>query len=126
MRLYARHLIAVLDRSTRIFDKASVAASRKGGNMNALDQACVYWGDKVQYDGSQSEGIPHPAKRYTLVGRFHHRMAGVYHYMIGAMTQCQTAAEGGDPNEGADAISTIAQATRMMHRLNADAHRQSR
>jgi hypothetical protein len=123
---YAFRLVPIIDRSLRVFNRGAAEASRNSGSQDALDRACIFWGAKVEYVQGQMEGVPHVSRWYQPVGRLHHRAAGVYHAMLGSMSQCQTAAEGSDAGAMASAVAQIGESAARMRRLAADVHRMAR
>jgi hypothetical protein len=71
---------------------------------------------------ARADGVPHPYAWYSPVGTFHHRVMGTYHYMLGALEQCQTAGDTQDSAEAAGAISDVATAASQLHRVDGRAH----
>jgi hypothetical protein len=112
---YAARIVPVMDRSTHIFDGASHGIASANGNFNALQQQCSYWGPKVQTIEAEYEGIPHPFVWWTPAGTLHHQVSGDYHYMLGAIQNCQEAIQGTDSDASAVAVSQIAAAAQNLH-----------
>jgi hypothetical protein len=47
---------------------------------------------------------------------------GVYHYMLGALEQCQTSGDTQDSAEAAGSIADVATAARQLHQVDGQAH----
>jgi hypothetical protein len=112
---YAARIVPVMDRSSRIFDGAAKGVASANGDFNALQQSCTYWGPKVQTIESEYEGIPHPFLWWTPAGTLHHQVSGDYHYMLGAIQNCEEAVQGTDSDASSVAVSQIAAAARNLH-----------
>jgi hypothetical protein len=112
---YAARIVPVMDRSTHIFDGAARRAASVNGNFNALEQSCSYWGGKVETIEAAYEGIPHPYVWWTPAGTLHHQVSGVYHYMLGAIQNCQESVQATDTGASSSAISEMATAARNLH-----------
>jgi hypothetical protein len=111
---YAVKLVPVLVKSAGVFDRASTAAATAASN-DALSNVCDSFGDKVTFQESFFEGVPHPAAWYTDVGHLHHSVAGVYHDMLGAIQLCQTATSNQDSSSAAFAVSDMGRAAAHLH-----------
>jgi len=96
---YAARIVPVIDRSTRIFDGAARGATSANGDFNALESACSYWGGKVQTSDAEYEGVPHPYVWWSPAGTLHHQVSGVFHYMLGAIQNCQESVQATDSGE---------------------------
>lgn len=114
---YAARIVPVLDRSTRLFDGAARAVASVNGNFNKLQQTCSYWGGKVLTIDAAYEGIPHPYPWYSPTGTLHHQVSGVFHYMLGAIQNCQEAVQATDSGASSTAVSQMATAARNLHNL---------
>ncbi|MGH2443159.1 MAG: hypothetical protein ACRDFX_08355, partial [Chloroflexota bacterium] len=91
---YARGLRPVLARSRPLFDR--VAAATTSSSLSGLAQVCNSYGSMVSIAEYQADGVPHSGYWYQPVPRLHHRLFGIYHDMLGAMQDCQTAASNQD------------------------------
>jgi hypothetical protein len=111
----------VLDVSVRTFDKASSAVSTSP-DLSQLVPLCTNYGNTITMQEARADGIPHPYAWYTPVGTLHHEMMGVYHYMLGALEQCQTAGDTQDSAEAAGSIADVATAARQLHQLDGRTH----
>lgn len=99
--VYAGRIVAVLDSSAPVFDQAaSRASSTQGPDLADL---CNQYGSEINILESQFEGVPHPYAWYSRAGWLHHTNAGVFHQMLGALQQCQTAVS----NDDAAAVSAV-------------------
>jgi hypothetical protein len=112
---YAARIVPVMDRSTHIFDGAARAAASANGDFNALQRSCSYWGGKVETISGAYEGVPHPYAWWTPSGTLHHTVSGVYHYMLGAIQNCQESVQATDSAASSTAISQMAAAARSLH-----------
>ncbi len=112
---YAARIVPVIDRSTRIFDGAARGATSANGDFNALESACSYWGGKVQTSDAEYEGVPHPYVWWSPAGTLHHQVSGVFHYMLGAIQNCQESVQATDSGESSTAISQMAAAAQNLH-----------
>jgi hypothetical protein len=112
---YAARIVPVLDRSTHIFDAAARGAASANPNFDALQQSCSSSGGKAVSIEAQYEGVPHPYVWWTPAGTLHHQVSGVYHYMLGAIQNCQEAVQATDTDASSAAISQMATAARNLH-----------
>lgn len=112
---YAARIVPVIDRSTHIFDGAARAVASVNGNFNALETSCSYWGGKVETIEGAYEGVPHPYAWWTPSGTLHHQVSGVYHYMLGAIQNCQESVQATDSAASSTAISQMAAAAQSLH-----------
>ena len=114
-KTYAAHIVPLLDRSARVFDTAAHAAASAGGNFGSLQQLCSYWGGKVEANQQAYEGVPHPYVWWSPVGTLHHRVSGIFHYMLGAIQNCQEAVQATDSPLSDQATSQMASAAQQLH-----------
>jgi hypothetical protein len=112
---YAAQIVPVIDRSTHIFDAAARDVASANGNFDALQQSCSSWGGKAISIEAQYEGIPHPYVWWTPAGTLHHQVSGVYHYMLGAIQNCQEAVQATDSDASSAAISQMTTAAQDLH-----------
>lgn len=119
LQRYARSLLPYLNQSAPVFDRAAAAAASQAS-------ACDSYGNQVSILESYADGVPHPAPWYKPVGTLHHTTFGVYHYMLGAIAACQTAAAGGDSGGTASAVTDMHVAAVQMHNLIAEVRQDSR
>jgi hypothetical protein len=112
---YAARIVPVIDRSTHIFDAAARGVASANGNFDALQQSCSYWGGKAVSIEAQYEGVPHPYVWWTPAGTLHHQVSGVYHYMLGAIQNCQEAVQATDSDASSAAVSQMTTAAHNLH-----------
>lgn len=112
---FARHVLPTLYRATPVFDRAAGDAANASGDLTALQQVCSNYGTRITTLAAQVEGVPHPWAWYTAAGTWRHDLIGVYHYMLGALQQCETAASDGDGASAGSAISDIGAAAQQLH-----------
>lgn len=112
---YAARIVPVIDRSTRVFDAAARGAASANSDFNALEQSCSYWGGKVVAIEASYEGIPHPYVWWTPAGTLHHQVSGVFHYMLGAIQNCEESVQSTDAGASASALAEMATAARKLH-----------
>ncbi|HEX6507030.1 MAG TPA: hypothetical protein VF221_05295 [Chloroflexota bacterium] len=112
---YAASIVPTLDRSARMFDQAAGAAASASANFDSLQQSCTYWGTKIDAASIQYEGIPHPYVWWSPAGTLHHQTSGIYHYMLGAIQNCQEAVQATDSDAAATAVSQMASGAHSMH-----------
>lgn len=112
---YAARIVPTLDRSARIFDGAARGIASANGDFTSLQRACTYWGDKVQATQAQYDGIPHQFIWWTPAGALHHRVSGAYHYMQGAIQNCQEAVQATDSGVASDAVSQVQAGAGSLH-----------
>lgn len=104
--------------SARTFGRAT--SSVNGADVSQLGSLCGAFNSQVDLLQQEYTGIPYSRAWYTKVGTMHHWIEGLYHTMLGALQQCQTAASNQDYNAAATAKSDMAwAATRMQQQ---DAH----
>ena len=111
---YAVQILPVLDRSVVEFDRA-VADASGIADPSALDGACGNHGTQVNILASYFDGVPHPWPWYSALGSLHHDAMGAYHYMLGALQACQTAASSGDGTGIQSSVSDMSAAAAQMH-----------
>lgn len=116
-RAYARHILPVLDMSTRTFNRA-VAATNAAG-VSQLGSVCGNFNGQVDLLQQEYTGIPYSRAWYTRVGTMHHWIEGLYHTMLGALQQCQTAASNTDYGAAATAKADMASVTSQMQQKDA-------
>lgn len=109
---YAKQVLPLLDMSVRMFGQASSATG--GAGFSQLGGVCGRYNGQVDLLQQEYSGIPYAESWYTYVGSLHHNIEGVYHYMLGALQQCQTAVANGDYNAAATAKSDISTAAAQM------------
>lgn len=114
-KAYAAQIVPVMDRTTHIFDGAARAVALVSSNFDTLQQSCSYWGGRVEAAAGEYEGVPHPFVWYSPAGTLHHQVSGVYHYMLGAIQNCQEAVQATDSGASATAISQMAAAAQDLH-----------
>ena len=114
---YAARIVPVIDRSTHIFDSAASRVASSNGDFNALQRSCSYWGGKVDSIDAAYEGVPHPYVWWTPAGTLHHRVSGIFHYMLGAIQNCQESVQATDSAQSASAISDMSTAARDLHNV---------
>jgi hypothetical protein len=114
-KVYAARIVPVMDRSSRVFDGAVHAVSAASGNFDTLQRSCSYWGGRVEAIEGEYEGVPHPYLWWTPAGTLHHQVSGIYHYMLGAIQNCQEAVQATDSSASSAAISEMATAARNLH-----------
>jgi hypothetical protein len=112
---YAASIVPTLARTASAFDQAAGAASRAAGNFDALQAQCTSWGSKILALETQYEGIPHPYVWWSPAGTLHHQTSGIFHYMLGAIQNCQEAIQSSDSDGAATAVSQMATGARDMH-----------
>jgi hypothetical protein len=118
---YAAQLVPVLDASVRLFDQTSSGVSTSA-DLSQLVPLCTNDGNQIATLETRADGVPHPYAWYSPVGTFHHQVLGVYHYMLGALEQCQTAGDSQDSAEAAGSIADVATAARQLHQIDGRAH----
>jgi hypothetical protein len=111
---YAVKLLPILDVSTHVFDQA-VSAAATSASDSSLESVCNQYGDQITILASQFDGVPHPWPWYTAAGYMHHNWIGIYHYMLGAIQDCQTSLQMGDNGQAATAISDMKTADSNIH-----------
>lgn len=116
-RSYARHILPLLDMSARSFGRAEAAVNAAG--VSQLGSVCGTFNGQVDLLQQEYTGIPYSRAWYTRVGTMHHWIEGIYHNMLGALQQCQTAASNGDYGAAATAKSDMATATAQMQQQDA-------
>jgi len=112
--------VAILDSTTPVFDQAASQGSSTEGP--GLGDACNQYGDQISILESEFEGVPHPYAWYSKAGWMHHSFAGVYHEMLGALQECQTAVSNQDDGALASAVSVMAAADGEMRQDDSYAH----
>lgn len=114
LHYYAVRILPVLHASVGVFDQAvsAVAANADGANLADI---CNQYAQQIGILSGQFDGVPHPWLWTTPPGRTHHNVAGVYHYMMGALTACDTAVQSSDQTTEASAISDMRIADANMH-----------
>jgi hypothetical protein len=112
---YAARIVPVMNRSTHIFDGAARGAALANGNFDTLQQSCSNWGGRVEAIEAEYEGVPHPYVWWTPAGTLHHQVSGVYHYMLGAIQNCQEAVQATDSDASSTAVSQMVTAAQNLH-----------
>lgn len=112
---YAARIVPEMDRSTHVFDGAARGVATADGNFDTLQQSCSYWGGKVVAIEAAYEGVPHPYVWWSPAGTLHHQVSGVYHYMLGAIQNCQEAVQSTDFSASSTAVSQMAAAAQDLH-----------
>lgn len=118
-RAYARHILPLLDISARTFGRAESATN--AADVSQLGSVCGAFNGQVDLLQQEYAGIPYSRAWYTRVGTMHHWIEGLYHTMLGALQQCQTAASNGDYGAAATAKSDMAGVTVQMQQQDAHA-----
>ncbi|MGH2447582.1 MAG: hypothetical protein ACRDFS_03135 [Chloroflexota bacterium] len=118
---YAANIVPILDSSSTTFNQAAGNAASKSG-LGAIGSACNAYTQQISLMSQQFNGVPHPAPWYWKVGRLHHKIAGVYHNMLGNSQACQTAAGNGDYYGAATAVSGMSANAQRMQSLDRYAH----
>lgn len=103
--------------SARTFGRAT--SSVNGADVSQLGSVCGTFNSQVDLLQQEYTGIPYSRAWYTKVGTMHHWIEGLYHTMLGALQQCQTAASNQDYNAAATAKSDMAWATTRMQQQDA-------
>jgi hypothetical protein len=116
-RSYARHILTLLDMSARTFGRAESAVNAAGDSQ--IGSVCGSFNGQVDLLQQEYTGIPYSRAWYTQVGTMHHWIEGLYHTMLGALQQCQTAASNGDYGAAATTKSDMAGATTRMQQQDA-------
>ncbi len=112
---YAARIVPVIDRSAHVFDATVRGATSANSNFNALEQSCSYWGGRVEAIEASYEGVPHPYVWWTPAGTLHHQVSGVFHYMLGAIQNCEESVQATDSGASASAISEMSTAAGNLH-----------
>lgn len=94
IRSYARALLPGLSVTRSLFDRASADAG--GSSADALDGVCGSYGNQMSIVETQLDGVPHAGQWYGAVAGLHRSLLGLFHDMLGAMSNCQTGAANGD------------------------------
>jgi hypothetical protein len=118
---YAAALIPILDRSVPVFNSVAHQASSTS-DLGKLNQICFGNLKRLGVVQAQAEGVPHPSPWYTLVGKYHHKLLGIYHQMVGATDECATAAGNGSPSDAAVAVSIMNRQAQALQSMRTSAH----
>lgn len=103
--------------SARTFGRAESATN--AADVSQLGSVCGTFNGQVDLLQQEYAGIPYSTAWYTQVGTMHHWIEGLYHTMLGALQQCQTAASNGDYGAAATAKSDMAGVTLRMQQQDA-------
>lgn len=120
LRSYARHLVAVLDRSRAVFDQA--AAASVAGGLDQIGSACTSYGTRINILEARADGVSHPGPWYGPVAVLHHTILGIYHDMEGSLQSCSVDASNGDPSSVGLAQSDIANADHALRNMDDNVH----
>lgn len=115
LRHYAVAILPVLQQSAAAFDQVAGGASATSGDLGQLGTTCTSGSGRIGIIESQYDGVPHPWPFYTRNGWLHHQIAGTYHYMLGALTACETASGSGDSGAASTALNDMTSAAVSMH-----------
>ena len=103
MHRYSAAVLPILDSSAGLFQRLARDAGA-APDSDTLVILCSQYAPQVQVQADEADGIPHPDPWYTQVGYLHHYIMGLYHDVLGALTNCTSAGSDGDP----DAAGTVA------------------
>lgn len=115
LRSYAAALLPHLRRSLPSFQcPIQYAASHSAGDIQTY---CAGVGQDITLAQADADGVPHPYNWYSAVGTLHHQVMGIYHDMVGAVVNWQTASDNGDPGSQSQAVSDMTQARDSMNAM---------
>jgi hypothetical protein len=119
LRMYAAALLPTVNRGARTFDAVTGKAAA-AANLDELNVVCSGNLRRLGLAQAQIEGVPHASPWYSKVGKYHHRVLGVYHIMVGATDACVTSTSNKQANDASVAVSDMGRATRQIHSLQKD------
>jgi hypothetical protein len=114
-KLYASQILPDLTADVGLFTRASQTARRT--RLAQLVDVCTTYGNRIGFQQNQLEGIPHPYLWFTPAGRLHHRVLGVFHFMLGAINACATAGDARSSSLARKAEADMATAAGRMVRI---------